>query len=243
MVRLGELREAGFLERPNRFVVVADLDGETVRAHCPNPGRLTEFLHEGNPFLLRRADAGDRVTSFDVVAGRHDGTWVVLDTRLANAVVAEGLAADRMPALAPYDRVEAEPGHGDGRLDFRLEGPAGDRLVEVKSVTLKDPDRPVGLFPDAPTKRGARHVGELADRAQDGGDASLILVAMRDDVEAIEPNRGTDPVFADAVEAAAGAGVQLLGYRTRVADGELTLGEQIPVETAQGADLAEDRNG
>lgn len=230
MVRLGELQEAGFLERPNRFVVVADLDGETVRAHCPNPGRLTEFLHEGNPFLLRPGDGEDRVTDWDVVAGRHGGGWVVLDTRLANEVVAEALAAGRLPALAPYDRVEAEPDHGDGRLDFRLDGPSGDRLVEVKSVTLKDPDRPVGLFPDAPTKRGARHVGELIERVREGGAPSLVLVAMRGDVEAIEPNREMDPAFADAVATAAEAGVQLLGYRTEIVDDELTLGEQIPVE-------------
>lgn len=227
MPRLDDLREAAFVERPNRFVVVADLDGETVRAHCPNPGRLTEFLHEGNPFLLRPADGTDRVTGWDVVAGRHDGVWVALDTRLANAVVAEALDREQIPDLAPYDTVEAEPDHGDGRLDFRVD----DRLVEVKSVTLKDPDRPVGLFPDAPTERGARHVRELAGIARAGGDAALVLVAMRGDVDRVEPNCATDPDFADAVADALDAGVDLLAYRTRIREGEIALADRIPVET------------
>lgn len=233
MVRVAaELRRAAFVERPNRFVVVADVDGERIRAHLPNPGRLTEFLHEGTPFLLAPADGADRVTSWDVVAGRHNDGWVVLDTRLANDVLLEALRAGRLDdTLGPVQAVETEPAHGDGRLDLAVHRPGAPLLVEVKSVTLLDEaDGETGLFPDAPTERGVRHLRELTQRAEAGDPAALVFVALRADVERIRPHRATDPTFADALAAADAAGVGLHGFRTRFVGGELGLGEAVPVQ-------------
>lgn len=260
----GDLVEAHFVGRPNRFVVVAEVDGAKVRAHCPNPGRLTELLVPENPFLLRRVPArtvaaADRRTAFDVVAARHRDAWVVLDTRLANEVVADALADGCLddafpPACAAFTR---EPAHGDGRLDFAVEtagegdgagdgagdGPGdgpddgpddGDPvLVEVKSVTLLDEtDGETGLFPDAPTARGTRHLRELTRVAQGGGRAAVLFVAMRPDVGRVRPHRERDPDFAEALRSAADAGVALHGYRTRFdpAAGRFALADPVPVE-------------
>ncbi len=44
LVLFPETRRAEFLSRPNRFAVECLLDGKTVRAHLPNPGRLWELL-------------------------------------------------------------------------------------------------------------------------------------------------------------------------------------------------------
>lgn len=252
----GPLLQAAFVDRPNRFVVVADLpegtgpgpapdpgtgaadraggsatatDGRAgrwrVRAHCPNPGRLTEFLEAGTPFLLRRVgaaggpSAGGRKTAFDVVAARHRGTWVVLDTRLANDLVAEALDEGRLDEAFPGLRdVRREPSHGDGRLDFELATDDGPVLVEVKSVTLLDEaDGETGLFPDAPTARGTRHLGDLAKAARAGRNAAVVFVAMRGDVRRIRPHRARDPAFAKALVGAERAGVEVLGYGTAFA--------------------------
>lgn len=46
--------EARFVERPNRFVVIAeDARGRKFRCHMPNPGRMTELLVPGTPLLLQ----------------------------------------------------------------------------------------------------------------------------------------------------------------------------------------------
>ena len=50
----GDLHEASFIERPNRFVVRCDLDGTIIEAHCPNPGRLREILVPGTPLLVQK---------------------------------------------------------------------------------------------------------------------------------------------------------------------------------------------
>ena len=39
--------KATYTGRPNRFVVTLDLNGESVLAHLPNPGRMWELLFTG----------------------------------------------------------------------------------------------------------------------------------------------------------------------------------------------------
>ena len=39
--------KAKYTGRPNRFVVTLDLNGESVLAHLPNPGRMWELLFTG----------------------------------------------------------------------------------------------------------------------------------------------------------------------------------------------------
>ena len=39
--------KATYTGRPNRFVVTLDLNGESVIAHLPNPGRMWELLFTG----------------------------------------------------------------------------------------------------------------------------------------------------------------------------------------------------
>src|SRR5512142_1210460 len=52
---LGPLVEARFLERPNRFLMLARLaaTGEVVAAHLADPGRLRELLLPGRRIWLR----------------------------------------------------------------------------------------------------------------------------------------------------------------------------------------------
>ena len=46
--------EGLFLERPNRFIVIADTPTGIIRAHCPNPGRLIEILTPGRKLIFQK---------------------------------------------------------------------------------------------------------------------------------------------------------------------------------------------
>jgi len=124
--------------------------------------------------------------------------------------------AERAAAKAPARPVRS-------RMDFYLDGGCRERscLIEVKSVTLCKGG--VGLFPDAPTDRGARHLRELARAVEEGYRAYAVFIAQREDIRIVKPNRETDPAFADALERAEKAGVRLLGYRCRVTPEEISL--------------------
>lgn len=133
----------------------------------------------------------------------------------------EGLVDGKKPgAQAPEaDRVRKEP---TSRFDFYLEGPGvAPALVEVKSVTLCVNGK--GLFPDAPTVRGARHVRELAGAVSAGYRAYVVFIAQRDDIQTVSPNPRTDPKFAAALAEATGAGVRLLAYRCKVTPKEIVF--------------------
>ncbi len=251
----GTLHEATFQQRPNRFVVLARMNDRSVKAHCPNPGRLGEFRQEGTPYLLRRRPdaSAEHATRYSVVAAKdgrfhvgspralgeiperpcfEEGCWVVLDTGMANRLVADALTQGTLEeAFGVVDAFTREPRAGSGRFDFAWERDGARALAEVKSVTLIGNDGTTALFPDAPTERGTRHVRKLAERAGEGLPSTLAFVVLREDAERIAPNTFTDPAFASALQQARDAGVELVGLRSQIdlERGRVGLGARIPV--------------
>ena len=65
-------------------------------------------------------------------------------------------------------------------------------------------------FPDAVTARGARHCDELGRMAARGRPVSIVFVAQRGDVEAVEPEDAVDPVFGEALRRASRRGARVL---------------------------------
>jgi sugar fermentation stimulation protein A len=232
----GPLIETRFIERPNRFLVrcgaaAAGSDHAVLEAHMADPGRLRELLVPGRRVWLREAvDAPHRRTRWSaVLVESPDGTGLVsIDTTLPNRLILQALQAD---ALAEFDGWKLEGREvtlGSSRIDFVLRNDRGRRLaLEVKSVTLVDDG--VGLFPDAVTERGARHVRELAMlAASDDWDAAILFVLQRPDASHILAAADIDPVFAATLAAAKAAGVRVLGRRCMVSLHRLTLADPVP---------------
>ena len=228
------LLDASFLERPNRFEVRARLDsGRSVEAHLADPGRLDELLVPEAALRLRRAQPGrPRRTRYDVALVRSPApsrVWVSVEAARANELAAGLLSDGRVRGAR--GGLEREVRHGRSRFDFLLRAADGRRTwVEVKSVTLAE--NGVGLFPDAPTERGVRHVRELIALRRAGDAAMLLFVAQRADVERIRPHGGIDPTFATTLREAARAGVMLrgAGFRMDSAGGAFHLGS-VPVDS------------
>jgi sugar fermentation stimulation protein A len=230
------LVEARFLERPNRFVVHARLrSGRTAVAHLADPGRLLELLVPGRRLWLRPAADPLRKTQWSaVLVESPDSSGLVsIDTTLPNRLIARALAEDALTELRGWRLERREHTIGHSRFDFLLQRRRGGRgprrmALEVKSVTLVKGR--VGLFPDAVTARGARHVRELTALRQSGGwAAGVLFVLQRADAECILPEAAIDPAFARAVIEARRAGVRLLGRRCLVDLEGLTLGPAVPV--------------
>jgi sugar fermentation stimulation protein A len=244
--------------RYKRFLADVILpDGSAALAHCPNPGSMLGLAepetlcwlsdHRGTarklPYGWEVSEVGNPATQ--VQAGRH---FVGINTGLANAIVAEALAAGRIPALTGYDEIRREVRVGtQSRLDFLLlrragtpEAPTQDDkrracYVEVKSVTLS---RAAGLaeFPDARTARGARHLAELAELAAAGHRAMLLFLVQRDDCTRVRCAADIDPFYAAALRQVAGSvEIRAYGCDFAQADGRplgITLSGEIPVDLA-----------
>lgn len=237
------------MDRPNRFLVRCRLDADgpgsagggtdpsLVEAHLPDPGRLTELLVPDARMRLRPADSPARKTAWTAVLVESPGGdgWVSIDTTLPNRLVERALREEELPELDGWILHGTEVTLGPSRFDFllRRRGTGGtkdpDQLVlEVKSVTLVEDG--LGLFPDAVTARGTRHVTELGELASSGERAAAVLfLVQRDDAREMTAAPSIDPDFASALEEARGRGVRVLARRCRVDEERVRLGEPIPV--------------
>ncbi|MFH1811056.1 MAG: DNA/RNA nuclease SfsA [Pseudomonadota bacterium] len=223
------LRRGTLLRRPNRFVVEVQLDdGETVRAHCPNPGRMTGCSTPGSPvWLLARTHTALPYRLEIVQAG---STLVGANPVHANAVVEAALRAGALRHFCELglERREAFLPDHSSRVDFLLRDRAGRALwLEVKSVTLVEDG--VALFPDAVTARGRRHLLSLAERVLAGDRAVTLYLVQRDDAHSVGPAAHIDLDYAEAFATARAAGVEMLGLRARVQPDGITIDRELPV--------------
>ncbi|GAK09236.1 DNA/RNA nuclease SfsA [Geomicrobium sp. JCM 19038] len=226
----GKLERAIFVERPNRFIIMARRsNGEHVRVHLPDPGRLQGILEPGRELFLRFHDNPNRKTNWSaVLAEREDQRgFVALETTNANALAKLAIENHRIPSLEPWSIVRQEYTYGDSRWDFLLENGKEQALLEVKSVTYGIDG--TGYFPDAVTKRGTKHVQELHRIAKSTNYKSIVLfIAQRDDLSCIRPAEHIDSQFAKALTEAH-ENVTIIGLKTRpTIDGYEVL-DELPV--------------
>ncbi len=220
-------RDGVFLSRPNRFVAVVETGGTVVKAHIATSGRLRELLVPGARLLLEEGEGRARRTPFSLKAVKHNGVWVSIDAQAPNRLLEQAL---RLRTLSPFAGCEfgrREPESGGGRFDFLLWERGHPVYIEVKSVTLLE--KGVGLFPDAPTARGERHLRHLARLAESGLRAAVIFVIQRRDACCFAPNGDTDPRFAATLQEAAWSGVEIYAYGCLVDRSGITLNGRLPI--------------
>jgi sugar fermentation stimulation protein A len=222
----GAVHEGQFLARPNRFVVTVELDGAAVAAHVADRGRLRETLIPTARVWLVERPGAQRATRYQAAVALVGERRTSIDTLLPNRLVVAALRAGALPAFAGYERIRAEARVGSDRFDVALDGAAGTCLLEVKSAALILDG--TAWFPDAPTTRGARHLRHLAGHRQAGLRTAVLFVAQGH-ASRIVINHAIDPAFVSALDAAARAGVEILGHAGELDRSGLTLGAAVPV--------------
>ena len=102
-------------------------------------------------------------------------------------------------------------------------------FIEVKGVTLFLDGR--ALFPDAPTERGIKHLGELCECVKEGYFAKvfIIIAADSEDKLAFSPNRAVGDEFAEALVKASENGVEICAFDCFVSEDSLGIKKRIPV--------------
>ena len=199
------------LRRYKRFLADVRLEtGEEVTAHCANPGSMMGLAEPDSPVWLSPARNPDRKLRYSWELVARDGALVGINTAHPNTIVAEALADGSLPALSGYHRIRREVRYGqNSRVDFLLESDQGPPCyLEVKSVTLKRGDGPAE-FPDAVTKRGAKHLAELSEIARAGARAVMFFLVQREDCAYMQVADDIDPDYGRALRDAAEQGVEL----------------------------------
>lgn len=201
-----------FVRRINRFTAEVLIDGEPEIVHVKNTGRLQELLLPKAKVTLQKKLNANRKTAYDLISVYKPGLkWVNIDSLAPNMLMKQQLMS------LNYDLVKPEYTYGKSRIDFYMESNGESFLTEVKGCTLADDLHPgIGLFPDAPTERGVKHLQELTKAAKEGCHCSIAFVIQMNGIHRVLPNETAQPEFKEALVKAAKAGVQIVCYSCHV---------------------------
>lgn len=235
------ITQGRFLERPNRFIALVEINGQVEKCHVKNTGRCRELLVPGAAVWLEGSDNPNRKTAYDLIAvskqypRQEDGfakdcpsVLINMDSQAPNKVVQEWLEQNRSP-FSDITLIRPECRYGSSRIDFYVEA-GGEQprkiFIEVKGVTLEEDG--VARFPDAPTERGIKHMLELEKAVQEGYEAWILFVIQMKGIHRFEPNDCTHPQFGETLRQVQKAGVGVLAYDCKVTAAEILL--DMPIE-------------
>jgi sugar fermentation stimulation protein A len=157
-------------------------------------------------------------------------TLLGVNTLLSNVLVAEAIENGVITELQGYDALQREVRYGteNSRIDILLQHHERTPCyVEVKNVTLVQGS--TAFFPDAVTKRGSKHLRELAYMAQQGCRALIFFCVQRGDVNEVRPAQHIDAQYAQTLRQVLQQGVEALAYSAEVNPQGITLTERVPV--------------
>lgn len=232
------LLPATLIRRYKRFLADVELpDGEITTLHCPNTGSMKNCQEPGSRIWYSLSDNPKR---------KYPGTWQVVEvdqqhlvginTGLANKLVHEFLSSGGLPSLQRYERIRTEVPYGQqgSRIDLLFDSVSRAEeemcYVEVKNVSL-GVGGGKGLFPDAVTSRGQKHLQELMEVAHQGHRALLFFCVQHTGITRLAPADEIDPTYGSLLREAANNGVDIVAVRScfDIARSTVTLSEEIPV--------------
>jgi sugar fermentation stimulation protein A len=222
------LQRGRLVERYKRFFADVELEsGETVTAHCPNPGAMLGLNTPGMPAWISRSDSPTRKLPHTLELIEAEDGLVGVNTHRPNGLTAEALAAGLIPELAGYGSVRREVKYGKAsRVDFLLEEPGRPRCwLEIKNCHFM---RQPGLaeFPDCRAERSLRHLHELSDQVR-AGDRSVLLFVIQRGCERFAAAGDIDPAYAAGLLEAARAGVEVLCYVCAIDTGAVRIDRRV----------------
>ena len=227
---------ATLVRRYKRFLADVVLPtGETMTVHCANPGSMIGLNVPGARIWLSKSANSHRklphsweLIEVDLGTGLE---LVGINTIHPNALAAEAIAAGLIPELTGYAAMRREVRYGaNSRVDFLLEAPSRPSCyVEIKNVHLM---RAPGLaeFPDAVTKRGAKHLAELAAVAAAGNRAVMLYLIQIGSARRFKLARDIDAAYGKAFDAARRAGVVAIAYRCVISCDGIEVAQPVAIE-------------
>lgn len=219
------------LRRYQRFLADVRLDdGGIVTDHTPNTGSMLGCCLPGCRVWLR--ETGNSTRKYPLVwelVEAEPGVLVGINTGVANALVREAIENGVIGELQGYGVIRREVRYGEegSRIDLLLENGVDRCYVEVKSVTLVEEG--AALFPDAVSRRGTKHLRELATMVRQRYRAIIFFCVQRADALELRPADRIDPVYGQTLRQVVAAGVEALAYQARVDLDGVTLQAPLPV--------------
>lgn len=223
------LTPARLLRRYKRFLADVEMPGgEVITVHCPNTGAMTGCAEPGAAVWLSKSALKTR---------KYPYTWELVATAQglacihsarANRVVREAFIAGRIPGFEACPEVATEVKYGQGsRADLLLKGPGEQVYVEVKSVTLCRGGGQ-GVFPDAVSERGRKHLRELQSVLDANTRALLLFCVFHEGIDTVSVAGDIDPRYRETLAAAMAAGLEVQAWGAAISTAGIQLARALP---------------
>jgi sugar fermentation stimulation protein A len=219
------------IQRYKRFLADVRLrNGTIVTAHCANSGSMKGCREPGRTVYLSKSDNPKRRLAYTWEMIRMPDSLVGVNTMVPNRLVAQGILAREIPALAGYDSLRREVVcNASTRLDLMLEAKDGRCcFIEVKNCTLVEDG--YAYFPDAVTTRGRKHLVELQEQVRRGNSGVIFFLVQRTDANIFRPADHIDPAYGVELRQAVTNGVEILVYDVRISLQHIALNRALPFE-------------
>ena len=221
------LASGTLLRRYKRFLTdVRTADGQRRTMHCPNTGAMLGCSNPGaTVYFSSSANTKRKYPETLELVETTGGQLICVNTNIANKVVGEALAEQRIAEVHPFNdwRAEIKIPDESGRFDFGVDDAI---YIEVKSVTYAQERR--GLFPDARSERATKHVRALARRVEAGQRGVLLFCVLHQGVQQAGIAKEIDPTYFDAVRNALESGVEVLAYYCQITTEAVEMDYRIP---------------
>lgn len=215
------------IRRYKRFL--ADIrmdDGTGVVAHCPNSGSMKSCLETGAEVYCSPVNDPKRKTRFTWEMIRIGDGWVGINTGIPNQVVFDWIRKGIVPGFTQYSAYKREVKWEDSRFDIYMSNDNEECFMEVKNVTLKAGSQ--AQFPDSVTIRGKKHLEALTRLRKRGVRAVMLYFVQRMDVDSFAPARDIDPAYAEALDRAKEAGVEVHIVQAKVTPEGISFVKMLP---------------
>jgi sugar fermentation stimulation protein A len=214
-----QLFPAQLIQRYKRFLADIILpSGQTITVHCPNTGSMKNCIQPMSPCWYSASESAARKypNTLEIVT-TPSGDLAGINTSRSNNLVADAICAGVIIELQGYEIIRREVVYGNekSRIDFLLERPNEKCFVEVKNVTLMEA-KGQGLFPDAVSERGTKHLRELMQMVRDGHRAVLLYCVQHTGIDWVEPADVIDPLYGKTLREAIVAGVEVIAYGAEI---------------------------
>ena len=241
-----KLQSGTLIKRYKRFLADIEITSDkglstALTIHCPNTGAMTGCNIPGSQVWYSTSKNLKR---------KYPNTWEILqtvkgdkacvNTLLANKLIEEALVDHKIHELKGYACLAREVRYGEekSRIDFLLTDHVDDErpcYVEVKSVTLHIDEAlagetHVGMFPDAVSTRGQKHLRELIAMVEAGCRSVLLFCVNHTGIKKVRPADHIDPVYGQLLRLAAKKGVEILAYGANITETEITISHAVPVD-------------
>ncbi len=232
------LQEARLIKRYKRFLADIQTEQGQITIHCPNTGSMKNCQDPDSRVWYTDSENPKRkypcTWQIIEIAGQY---LVGINTGLANKLVAEAIESGVVGELKAYKKIRYEVPYGSqkSRIDILLQSGEAARqencFVEVKNVSLGVGDG-IGLFPDAVTTRGHKHLQELMEAKKSGARAVLFFCVQHTGIDRVRPADDIDPEYGRLLRQAQQQGVELMAYGAEfdVINSHIALRRKLVVE-------------